>query len=96
MAEKKMKQAAPAEAEAVTEPVQETVTPAAATAAKPKKTTQAESIYSCDELAFNAKVLFGTTRDVVAAALTMAGKASATIPEAKTIVDAFSKKEVKK
>lgn len=53
-----------------------------------------ESVYSAAELADNCKI-FGTRREVVAVALRLAGKESATLAEAKAIVDKFKKKEVK-
>ena len=38
---------------------------------------------------------FGVSRDIATAALRMAGKKSATVEEAKTIITAFATKEVK-
>lgn len=54
---------------------------------------QEESVYSADELANNYKV-FKTSREVVAIALRLAGKETATLEEAKTIINKF-KKEVR-
>ena len=53
-----------------------------------------ESVYSAVELAENHKV-FNTSREIVEVALRIAGKSSATLTEAKAIIDKFKKKEVK-
>lgn len=58
------------------------------------KAVPAESVYTAAELANNYKV-FGTRREVVAVALRLAGKKTATFTEAKAIVDKFKNKEVK-
>lgn len=60
------------------------------------KTTDrvAASVYSAAELADNHK-MFGVNRDIVVVALRKAGKTSATVAEAKTIIDKFKNKEVK-
>ena len=58
-------------------------------AARPK-----ESVYSAAELAENYKV-FNTSREVVEVALRLAGKKTATVTEAKTIIEKFKNKEVK-
>lgn len=52
-----------------------------------------ESVYSAKELTdgYNA---FGVSKEVVAVALRLDGKESYTLPEAKRIIEAFSKKEV--
>lgn len=63
------------------------------TPAKAEKAAQ-ESIYTATELADNYKV-FGTFREIVVIALRKAGKETATLSEAKKIVDAFKNKEVK-
>lgn len=55
----------------------------------------AEPEYSAPELAANAKTLFGTRPECVAAALKAAGKEKTTVSEAGNIVGAFLKKEVK-
>lgn len=55
---------------------------------------QQESVYSANELAQNYKV-FNTSREIVAVALRLAGKETATFAEAKTIIDNFKNKEVK-
>lgn len=54
-----------------------------------------EPEYSASEFVHAAKKLFGTTPDIVAAALKAKNKSTATISEAKKIVDAFRNKEVK-
>lgn len=61
---------------------------------KEQKTLQ-ESVYSASELAANAKQVFGTRQECVAAALKAAGKTECTIAEANEIVKRFLKKEVK-
>lgn len=53
-----------------------------------------ESVYTAEELADNHKV-FGTFREIVTVALARAGKESATVSEAKNIIDNFKNKEVK-
>lgn len=52
------------------------------------------SVYSATELAANHK-MFGVNRDIVVVALRKAGKTSATVAEAKTIIEKFKNKEVK-
>lgn len=52
------------------------------------------SVYSAEELAANHKV-FKTSREIVEIALRMAGKQSATLAEAKAIIEKFKNKEVK-
>ena len=52
------------------------------------------SVYTAEELAENHKV-FNTSREIVAVALRMAGKKTATFQEAKSIIDKFKNKEVK-
>ena len=54
-----------------------------------------ESVYSASELAANAKKVFGTRQECVAAALKAAGKTECTVTEAKEIVGKFLKREVK-
>ncbi len=63
----------------------------------PKKEQKAsqESVYPASELAANAKKVFGTRQECVAAALKAAGKAECTVTEAKEIVEKFLKREVK-
>ncbi len=61
---------------------------------KEQKTLQ-ESVYSVSELAANAKKVFGTRQECVAAALRTAGKTECTVTEAKEIVEKFLKREVK-
>ena len=61
---------------------------------KGQKTLQ-ESVYSASELAANAKKVFGTRQECVAAALKAAGKTECTVTEAKEIVGKFLKREVK-
>ena len=52
-----------------------------------------ESVYTARELADNHNA-FGVPKEIVTVALRMAGKDSFTFPEAKKIVEVFSKKEV--
>ena len=54
-----------------------------------------ESVYPASELAANAKKVFGTRQECVAAALKAAGKTECTVTEAKEIVGKFLKREVK-
>ncbi len=61
---------------------------------KEQKTLQ-ESVYPVSELAANAKKVFGTRQECVAAALKAAGKTECTVTEAKEIVKKFLKREVK-
>lgn len=61
---------------------------------KEQKASQ-ESVYSASELAANAKKVFGTRQECVAAALKAAGKTECTVTEAKEIVGEFLKREVK-
>lgn len=60
-----------------------------------KRTDGKESVYSADELAANAKKIFGTRQECVTAALRAAGKSRCTVSEAKEIVEKFLKREVK-
>ena len=53
-----------------------------------------ESVYTAEELAQNHK-FFKTSYEIVAVALQLAGKKSATVTEAKTIIEKFKNKEVK-
>lgn len=61
---------------------------------KGQKTLQ-EPAYPAGELAANAKKVFGTRQECVAAALKAAGKTEYTVTEAKGIVGEFLKREVK-
>lgn len=61
---------------------------------KEQKASQ-ESVYSASEFAANAKKVFGTRQECVAAALKAAGKTECTVTEAKEIVGKFLKREVK-
>lgn len=61
---------------------------------KEQKTLQ-ESVYPVSELAANAKKVFETRQECVAAALKAAGKTECTVTEAKEIVEKFLKREVK-
>lgn len=54
-----------------------------------------ESAYPASELAANAKKIFGTRQECVAAALKAAGKEECTITEAKGIVKKFLERGVK-
>lgn len=53
-----------------------------------------DSVYTAQELAYNAKALFGVMPECVTAALRMAGIKSCTVNEAKTIVKNFLNQEV--
>ena len=53
-----------------------------------------ESVYSAAELAANHKA-FNASYEIVAVALRMAGKETATISEATKIIEKFKNKEVK-
>ena len=57
--------------------------------------TKAAPQYTAAELANAAQRVFGVPQDVATAALRMAGVKTATIEEAKKIVQDFAKKEVK-
>jgi len=65
-----------------------------ATNEKVKAAAAQESVYSAAELADNHKA-FNASREIVVVALRLAGKKTATFPEAKAIVDKFKNKEVK-
>ena len=54
-----------------------------------------ESIYTAKEFANNARKLFDTRSECVAAALKSAKKESCSISEAKEIIKTFMKKEIK-
>lgn len=60
----------------------------------PKRARPNESIYTAEQLAENHKT-FGTSYEIVAVALRLAGKTEATLSEAKTIIEKFKTKEVK-
>lgn len=64
-------------------------------ATKKEQKTLQESVYSASEMAANAKKVFGTRQECVAAALKAAGKTECTVTEAKEIVGKFLKREVK-
>ena len=53
-----------------------------------------ESVYTAEELAQNHK-FFKTSYEIVVVALQMAGKKSATVTEAKNIIEKFKNREVK-
>ena len=53
-----------------------------------------ESVYSAEDLIANHKV-FKTSKEIVAVALRLEGKKTATFTEAKAIIDKFKNKEVK-
>ena len=61
---------------------------------KPAKAKPVESEYTAEELAANYKV-FKTSYAVVIVALRLAGKKTATLSEAKKIIEEFKNKEVK-
>ncbi len=58
---------------------------------------QGEALYTAAEFASAADAVFGagTSPDIVRAAFWKAGKEVATVQEAKKLVEAFAKKEVK-
>jgi len=58
------------------------------------ETAPVESVYTAKELADNHKV-FGTYREIVVVALRNAGKETATLSEARKIIEKFKNKEVK-
>lgn len=60
----------------------------------PAAPVKAESVYTAAELAKNHKIL-GTSYEIVIVALKKAKKKSATLSEAKKIIDNFKYKEVK-
>lgn len=62
---------------------------------KTEAATPVESEYKVSEFAENAKTLFDTRPECVTAALKGAKKETYTVSEAKSIVEAFLKKEVK-
>ncbi len=59
------------------------------------KTAASVSVYTVDELAGAAKGQFGASVSLVRAALKCAGVESASLEDAKRIVDEFRKREVK-
>ena len=61
---------------------------------KKKPEAAPEAIYLAGELAANARKIFGTRPECVAAALKAAGKSACTVSEAKEIVERFLKREV--
>lgn len=61
---------------------------------KPKKKACNESAYSVNELAANAKKIFGTRKECVVAALKADGKTEYTVADAKQIIEKFLKQEV--
>lgn len=62
------------------------------TAAAPAETA---AIYTAAELIAAAPEKFGVSPDVATAALRMAGKKTATVEEARTIITEFANREVK-
>ena len=59
-----------------------------------KATASHESVYTAEDLANNHKAL-GTSYEIAVVALKQAGKKTATITEAKKIIEKFKTKEVK-
>lgn len=59
-----------------------------------KEAPVSESVYTAEELATNHKVL-GTSYEIAVVALKQAGKKTATLAEAKSIINKFKNKEVK-
>lgn len=60
----------------------------------PKVPVARESVYTADQLIANFKA-FKTSKEIVTVALRLAGKKTATFPEAKRIIETFKNKEVK-
>ncbi len=67
----------------------------AETSAEPKTTEATEVKYTVAELSKAAEKVFGTTPDVVSAALHTHGLDMASVSEARSIVTRFANKEVK-
>ena len=63
-------------------------------ASKKEQKTAKEPIYSVNELASNAKKIFGTRPECVFASLKAAGKSKCTVSEAQEIMKKFLKREV--
>ncbi len=63
--------------------------------AKPQAKKPSEITYSVAELAGAARARFGVLPEVVTTAMRVANKAKATLPEAKQIIEQFTKREVK-
>lgn len=63
--------------------------------AQEKPEDRKKAVYSVNELAANARGIFGTRQECVVAALKASGKMECTVTEAKEIVEKFLKKEVK-
>lgn len=63
------------------------------TTTTPIKPIVVESVYSAKELADNYKV-FNTSREIIVVALRQAKKETATVSEAKAIIEKFKNKEV--
>lgn len=64
-------------------------------ASKKEQKVLQESVYPAGELAANAKKVFGTRQECVAAALRASGKTDCTVSEAKRIVEKFLNREVR-
>ena len=62
--------------------------------AAPAEACVNESVYTAEELAANHKV-FKTSSEIVEIALRLAGKETASLTEAKAIIEKFKTKEVK-
>lgn len=78
-----------------TENVEKKVEVAEEQSAKTESRVLQEAVYSVNELAANAREIFGTRQECVVAALRAADKSECTVSEAKKIVERFLKKEVK-
>ena len=89
MAKQKTEVTAPEET-AETIPAEQSKYKGISQTAKPQK----EGQYSAAELSDAARTLFGTTPEVVGAALKTAGRTSATLTEAKRIIAQFRVREV--
>jgi len=80
--------------EIVVEAVPEVVIEAPEVVEEPKAPVIKESAYTADYLIANFKA-FQTSKEIVAVALRLAGKKTATFSEAKKIIETFKNKEVK-
>lgn len=70
-------------------------TGAKSTTTEKPSSKQVESVYTAGEIADNAMTLFKVRKECVVAALRAAGITTCAVSQAKEIVEAFMKKEVK-
>ena len=94
MAQEEAKTPVTEQKEATKAPKVDNIQQAKQTAAQ-AKAEPAESVYTAEELANNAKNIFGTRKECVAAALKVANVTECTVSKAKEIVEKFLNKEVK-